>query len=66
MASWDAEKKRTSTLSTKIWQMTQGNATEAENLENDFIELSSKTREQDWSDGESNPKCWLAKASDSE
>ena len=44
MASWEAEKSRTSTLSTKIWQKTQSNATMAENLENDSIELSSKTK----------------------
>ena len=58
MASWDTEKRRTSTLSTKIWQMTQGNATKAEKLENVFIEVSSKTKKLGWSDEKSNPKCW--------
>ena len=37
--------KRTEILSTKIWQMTQSNATKAEHLENDFVEVSSKTKE---------------------
>ena len=32
VASWDTEKRRTSTLSTQIWKMTQSNATKAENL----------------------------------
>ena len=61
MASWDVEKRRTGTLSTKIWQTTQSNATEAENWENDFVEQSSKTKELSWSDEKSNPKCWLEK-----
>ena len=46
--------------------MTQSNATKAENLENDFIELSSKTKELGWSDEKSNQKCWREKARDSE
>ena len=45
IASWDTEKRRTSTLSTKIWQMTQGNATEAERWETDFVDASSKTKD---------------------
>ena len=61
MTSWDAEKMIASTLSTQIWQMTQSNATKVENLENDFIELSSKTKELGSSDEKSNPKCWLEK-----
>ena len=41
VASWDTEKRRTKTLSTKIWQVTQSNATQAENLENDFKERAT-------------------------
>ena len=37
-----------------------------ENLENDFLEVSSKTKKLGWSEGQSNPKCWLEKAGDSE
>ena len=40
-------------------EMTQSNATEAENWENDFIEVSRKTKELGWSEGKGNRKCWL-------
>ena len=33
IASWDAEKRRTSSLSTKIWHLAQSGATKAEKLE---------------------------------
>ena len=62
MASWGPEKTRTNTLSTKIWQMTQSNATKTENLENDFMDLSTKSTELGWFDGMSNPRAWLQKA----
>ena len=48
MTSWDPAKKRVDTLATQIWQMTQSNATKTENLENDFGELSTKTRVFGW------------------
>ena len=32
MASWDTEKRRTSTLSTKIWQITRSNSIKADNF----------------------------------
>ena len=35
MAPWDTQKRRTSTLSTTIWQLTRSIATKAHNLEND-------------------------------
>ena len=66
MASWDTEKRRTSTLSTTVWQIAQSNAAKAENLEKDFIEASSKAQELGWSEGKSNPKCWLEKTCDSD
>ena len=34
IASWDTEKRRTSSISTNIRQLTQSSATKAENLEN--------------------------------
>ena len=47
--------KRTHTLCTNIWQVTQNNMTKTENLENDFIELSSTTQELGCSDEEDFP-----------
>ena len=43
-------------MSANLWQMTQSNATKAENLENDFFEVSSNTKELGWSDEKGNPK----------
>ena len=42
MTSRDPAKRR---VDTTIWQTTQSNATKTENLENDFEELSTNTRE---------------------
>ena len=44
MDSRESESRRTNTLCTKIWQMTQGCATKTENLENDFIDLFKKNK----------------------
>ena len=59
-------KRRTNTLGTQIWQMTQSNATKTENLENDFMEPSTTTRDLGWSDEKDNPKVWIEKAQGSE
>ena len=66
IASWDTEKRRTSSLSTKIWQVTEGDATKAESLENDFTEATSEAEELGWSEGKSNPKCWFERTDDSD
>ena len=41
--------------------MTLCNATKTENLENDFVELSTKTEELGWSDDKDNPRAWIEK-----
>ena len=43
VTSSDPAERRVDTQTTKIFQMTQSNATKTENLENDFEELSTKT-----------------------
>ena len=45
-ASWDTEKSRTCSFSSKKWQPAQSSATKAENLENDFTEATAKA--QNW------------------
>ena len=64
MASWDTEKEENEHEKSCNCLTPMGQ--KAENLENDFQEESSKTRELGWSDEKSNPKCWLEKARDSE
>ena len=61
MTSWDPARRRTGTLCTKIWQMTQSNATKSKNLENDFAELSTKTKELGWSDENDFLRAWIEK-----
>ena len=41
--------------------MTQCSETKTENLENDFIELSTKTQELGWSDDKDNSRDWIQK-----
>ena len=39
--------------------MTQSNMIKTENLENDFGELSTKTKQLGWSDEKENPSAWI-------
>ena len=59
IASWDTERRRTCTISAKMWQLAQSSATKAENLENDFTEAAAKSQEFGWTEGKNSSRCWL-------
>ena len=55
------ENKIGHTLCTKIRQITRSNVPKTKNLEKDFVELSTKTKELGWSDEKDNPRAWMEK-----
>ena len=46
--SCETERRISSTLHTKIWQVAQNSSTKAEKMENDFREIAAKIQELDW------------------
>ena len=45
IVSWDPERRISSTLNAKIWQLVQGSTTKTESLENEFTEIAAKVQE---------------------
>ena len=59
--SWEPGKRRSGSLTAKIWQLALSSNTKAENLEHDFNEIDVKIRELGWGDGKRVTRSWVEK-----